>query len=70
MAIGTWASTSVFQVLAYVQELFLQLLDACGLYGLYLVMGGVSISIAAILGPMVVEGLSGSDRASRRDDDG
>lgn len=67
--IGTWAASSVFRVLSYVEEMFVTLLDATGTWGLYLVMVGAFISLSAILAPMVYDGISGSDRAQRRDDD-
>lgn len=67
--LGTDATLFVFRALAYVEDLFKTMLDATGTWGLYLVMVGAYISVSAILAPMVYEGISGSDRARRRDDD-
>lgn len=67
--LGTDATLLVFRALAYVEELVKTMFDATGMWGLYLVMVGSFISLTAILGPMVYEGISGSDRARPRDDD-
>lgn len=66
MTLGTWAVQSVSRLINYLMNLFIELLDACGLGGFYVVMAGVAFSIAAVLIPMVLNAPSdsGSDSAS------
>lgn len=68
MIIGTWAVSMAFLAIATMENAFVSIMDAVGLWGFYTIMVGSFVSVTYTLGPMVINGLSGSDKASRRKD--